>query len=36
MNEINKLLLEDYGLKYGEESLKEVKEWESTDISWEY
>lgn len=32
----NKLLLREYAQKYGEESLKEVKEWESTEIDWEY
>ncbi|MFT4261393.1 MAG: antitoxin VapB family protein [Candidatus Woesearchaeota archaeon] len=26
--------MKDYGKKYGKESLKELKEWEETDLNW--
>ena len=32
----NELLLREYGKKYGVESVKEVREWNSTEPDWEY
>ena len=32
----NELLLIEYGLKYGDDSVKEVKKWESTEKEWDY
>lgn len=31
----NELLLEDYGSKYGETSVSEVKEWKATEKDWD-
>jgi len=34
--EDNKFLEKEYAQKYGAESLKEVKEWENSELDWEY